>query len=61
MTDLLNMFLGESSSTTVENATPYKRRRMMDKITPLPKFKNTLRRLKRAHEQAKRLEILALL
>ena len=59
MTELLNVMLSGCNAEKLENYTPCKRRRMMDKITPLPKFENTSRRLKRAHDQAKRIQILS--
>ena len=59
MTDLLNLMLSGINSEESENLIPCKRRRMTDKIIALPKFDNTSRRLKRAHEQANRIQILS--
>ena len=59
MTDLLNLMLSGINAEKSETLNLYKRRQMMDKITFLPKFENTSWRLKRAHEQARRIQILS--
>ena len=59
MTDLLNLMLSGINSEKSETLNFYKRKQMIDKITSLPKFENNSWRLRRAHEQARRIQILS--